>query len=731
MDIIYNILLLIDGAIYDLIDYIYDIFNFLAGYNIFSQETYNQIVQRIYVILGMVMLFALAYSLLKAVINPDDFAKGEQSFPNVIKNTVISLVIIAVLPTVFSVVFNVQNAILNNDTTPKLILGDQYTSSDYSDSGRLMAFNVFHAFFHPNAEWCTSKGYPNSLAGLEACEGSIKSDGFLFIRGSGTLKAANDIILNHSASFTNYVSYSKAAVNKEISYLCVVSTVAGAFLLYVLLNFCFDLAVRVIKLMFYQLIAPIPVICRVIPFGSLKDVFNKWLKFTVSAFVEVFIKIAIMYLGVFVINLVIASFGSGTGGTSSLTATQSLIAQALVIMGVVIFIRQAPKLLGDMFGLDSGNMKLGLMDKLAMGGALTAGALAGGLITSGTRNLVAGGKKTIENFKGAQGFRGKASALIKGGTGTLFSGIAGGLSGGARGLYAGRGAKNFSDMKNAASKAAEAAGKRREKRADYKASHATGGGFIEDAWAIGFGHVADAAQSIGDWATAGASNYEQVVKRGQKYKSLDDALKGSADKVITKFGTNANLVRSNMIGRWKGSATQSAEQQAIFTRLGMDRGQMSLDGFDNYIAQRSAPINAQQFMTATGFDQAAYERAQLDQAHEIEILNMMKNQLHKEAQSMIINAAQSGRGIDAIITSDKLLDVNADVENLLNQYSLDGSKVLDSSSGTTLGSVNLGGDVADQLGKVVDAYTHNATIARREAAKREQAKEARGGNKNS
>ena len=122
--IIFNVLLLLDGAIYNLIDYLYDIFDFLAKINIFGADDYNAIVSRIYVILGLFMLFVLAYSLLKAVINPDDFAKGENSFPNLIKNVVISL---AILVVTILIVANVaikiySNAILNYGT--KMSLGD-------------------------------------------------------------------------------------------------------------------------------------------------------------------------------------------------------------------------------------------------------------------------------------------------------------------------------------------------------------------------------------------------------------------------------------------------------------------------------------------------------------------------------------------------------------------------------------------------------------------------------
>ena len=56
-------------------------------------------------------------------------------------------------------------------------------------------------------------------------------------------------------------------------------------------------------------------------------------------------------------------------------------------MGTVIFIRQAPKLISEMFHLDTGDMKLGLMDKLAMGGGLMAAAATGGLGLGAVRNF--------------------------------------------------------------------------------------------------------------------------------------------------------------------------------------------------------------------------------------------------------------------------------------------------------------------------------------------------------
>ena len=80
-----GLLLKLDGIVYDLICYFYEIFLFLAELDILENADYYNIVKRIYIILGVIMLFVLTYSLLRAVINPDNFSKGENSFGNIRK----------------------------------------------------------------------------------------------------------------------------------------------------------------------------------------------------------------------------------------------------------------------------------------------------------------------------------------------------------------------------------------------------------------------------------------------------------------------------------------------------------------------------------------------------------------------------------------------------------------------------------------------------------------------
>lgn len=606
MSIIYSVLLLLDGVIYDFVCYVYEIFYALADINIFSNDAYNEITQKIYVILGLVMLFVLAYSLLKAVINPDDYAKGEQSITKLIPNVLISLAIIVLLPTVFEFAMNFQHAVLTNNTIYNLFLDENEVDSASTtvEPGRETAFYTFSAFFYPSEEFCSSDDGGNTTD-INACKENVKSNGGKWYWPPSwgnkeiSLSQLDSSILSGEASFRNYTQFSDAVSENEATYTFIVSTVAGIYILYVLLNFCFDMAVRVIKLAFYQLIAPIPVICRILPGGKFKDTFNTWVKQTVSVYLEVFIRIFVMAISVFLIDLVVRYFDSGelTAQIGNVGFVQKLIIQALLIMAVVIFMKQAPKLIGDLFKLDTGGMKLGLMDKLAMGGALTAGAVAGGGATMFARNTVSGFRKMGTNFKEAKGI-GKVGAIAGGLIGTAGSVAAGTVSGAARSGKAGLKAKNFKDMAGAASTGAAGAGAAKAKRAAYKASHKINKSdlgavgdipFLGAAAAgtlsslnTGWGHVTDTGDRVLQWA--GIDNIQALMDDN---KNIDDI--SSKKKALRSAAEDLIVSESNKAGDGKSFGTSMSTKhlrelrQEMEAKRGTEGFQAAQDNYDSYL----------------------------------------------------------------------------------------------------------------------------------------------------
>ena len=717
MAIIWGALMMIDGAIYNLICYVYEIFYYLATLNIFTEEHYQKIVSRIYVILGLFMLFVLAYSLLKAIINPDEFAKGEQSFPNLIKNVIISLVIIILLPTVFSVAFNIQNSILEYDTIPKLILGVDGASEDNSGGGRMIAYNLHHAFLYPNSEVCSS-------INIEDCRANINGNGWIGFRNGDPLSEVDTDVQN-GASFINYNAYSEAVRDGDLTYLFPISTVAGIFTLWVLLNFCFDMAIRVVKLAFYQIIAPIPVICRILPGGSMKDVFSKWVKQVVSIFLEVFIRIAILSICVFLIEIVVDAYEAGLPGIDSLGVTQQPIVLALIIMGIVIFMKQAPQILSDLLNLKTDGMKLGLMDKLAMGGGLLAGAAVGGGASMFAKNVVAAGK----NFHATrgQGFKARAKALGLGAA----SVVAGTASGAARAGYGARGAKNFKDMKDATSKSIAGATNARLNRAKYKASHGgTVGGAIK-------GHVSDNLAYAKEWL------------------GINDSLEGfKAEKDfygrITAIDDNSDSVATDLLGR--DAISQSA---ALMVAAGGPN--MSLDAMRERM-ESARKENARDMIGRTVSDFSGASRVINNENDYAVYLASLKSQVSKSERDMkkfIKTEGYKGNtgvaNINSIISADglslgggelqrmaKLKSDRDNVENLvaenqtmisqLNSNLAAGTPQIDAINDGTVNGVNGAWEQMDQLVNNVK----NRTIAiNSEVERLTRERERRGGNQNS
>ena len=68
-EIIVGIFLLIDSLVYSLISWLYQIFCVLASFRLFDNNMYESITKSIYVVIGVVALFLIAYQLLFSMVH--------------------------------------------------------------------------------------------------------------------------------------------------------------------------------------------------------------------------------------------------------------------------------------------------------------------------------------------------------------------------------------------------------------------------------------------------------------------------------------------------------------------------------------------------------------------------------------------------------------------------------------------------------------------------------------
>lgn len=373
-NLITGFLLFIDSVVYSLISWVYQIIMVLCNGNILNNNTeVMALMNRLYVVLGVIMMFVLAYSLLKSLINPDDLAKDKKSPVKVITNVLISIAAIAFVPTIFGFAMDFQSAILNQGTIGKIILGSTVNTGNGSTAanskevvdqgGNMMAATVLNGFLHPNI----SNGTCKLVDSQYNCDGVEFSVGDIGAYWSS---------LETNGDFLKIPELNKDIVDGKITYYYIISTIAGAFVLLVLLSYCFDIALRMVKLAVFEIMAPLPILCRIVPNEQASKVFSNWLKATISTYIEVFIRMAILFFGVWIIKIVINNITSLFVGFSSASPEIVLIAQVLVIVGIIMFIKQAPEIIKEITGLDGG--KYNPLKAAKQGLSFIAGGIAGG-----------------------------------------------------------------------------------------------------------------------------------------------------------------------------------------------------------------------------------------------------------------------------------------------------------------------------------------------------------------
>lgn len=395
----YGILLTIDYVIYLAINICYQLFEVVSKVEVFSTENVGVISRRIYTIIGIVMLFVFAYNIILAIVDPDSLSKGEKSVKNIVQNTIISIVLVTLFPLICEYMQIFQNHIIENNTIGNLIMGS--TASDSGENGQTkgalnVSVTIFTAFYHPideNKEPVT----------LTECESSS-------VKLCSRYKEMADNAKNGIGGLWNFMhdeDLKDGIYDDDMEYLFPLSTIAGVVAAYLFLSFSLDLGVRAAKLGALKLIAPIPIFLRITkPKGGQ---FDKWFSEFTKTYLQVFERIVIINFAMLLISFVsdINIFASGGG------LFINVIATVIVILGILKFAKDAPKLLEEIFSVKIPQMSikkklneneyalrgasvLGAAGTTAVGNVIKgigAGKSVGQVIKTGLGGLIGGGRQ--------------------------------------------------------------------------------------------------------------------------------------------------------------------------------------------------------------------------------------------------------------------------------------------------------------------------------------------------
>lgn len=357
----------IDKIVYGLIESVYTLFFQISNVSILSDTSIAKFTTRIYVIIGIFMLFKVAISLITMVVNPDSLTDSKAGGPALVKKIVIALVLLVAVPNIFTLGYRLQSIIISKNVLANLILGageQEQVKDAYENGGEMIASQVFRGFFHPKsganiktADQCSGEG---ASADDEECI-------YVTAKNVGDFSDIIDDTDNYDYNF-------------------IISTLAGAYIAWMIFMFCFDIAVRSVKLSFLQLIAPVPILANVDEKKGGK-IFSNWVSNCVSTFLGLFIRLITIYFIIFVISEIVQNnligfyvFDAESEKFVYQSGTENFLLSAMVILGLLLFAKEVPKLIEDLFGIKStGSMSLNPFKHNAFGAAVLGGAVGAGL----------------------------------------------------------------------------------------------------------------------------------------------------------------------------------------------------------------------------------------------------------------------------------------------------------------------------------------------------------------
>lgn len=363
----------IDYGVYSLVSIVMEGLYNISEVKIFTEGPITDITNRIYVILGIFMLFKMAISMLKGIVNPDSLNDKQAGMQKIIVRVITVLILLMMVPTIFDFAYRVQGNVIR--ALPQIILGPNSTTG--LSVGEDVASSVLKSFVKPNDE-CSD------------AEVSLES-----------LEQLDDLVTAQCQSNTN-------GNNEKIfqnTYWFLISTVVGIIMVVLLVLVSIDVAMRLIKLSILQIIAPIPIMTYIDPKSSKDGAFSNWTKECINSYVSLFVQLAVIYFIVYLLQSIMGTAGSGQiidWGSGADNVIEQGWVGIFIVIAAFFFMKQAPKYILKILGIKGGAMLgVGLSTGLAGLGGIIGG---GGLLGAGAAALGAMSEGVEANFDGKSAF---------------------------------------------------------------------------------------------------------------------------------------------------------------------------------------------------------------------------------------------------------------------------------------------------------------------------------------
>ena len=324
----------LDRAAYALLNNVFMLFFNVAESEFISGSFISSFFSRVQLLIGIFVMFQLAMTIIKGIVSPDTFTNDKTGGGNVIMRIVVSLVLLTLLVPIsisspkneyerqinnkgilFGTLDSLQYRILQQHTLEKLILGREYeATSGMASNNPTTRYNALKTFSNKMGAKMARTFYTVSLKETpknpaDPTEPRNPDDpddrkcgnGLNAIYSKWKDENTSAVELLDLAIVTTCKYTGPETDNKDVEIYAfdftmpVIPCIVGFAMVWLMLALTFEVGVRAVKLAFLRLIAPIPIISYMNPKGSKDGAFNAWLKLLGTTYIELFIKLAVIY----------------------------------------------------------------------------------------------------------------------------------------------------------------------------------------------------------------------------------------------------------------------------------------------------------------------------------------------------------------------------------------------------------------------------------------------------
>ncbi len=376
--------------IYGLIPDVYAIFEFFAKQEFFTRGELANLWNNLYVVMSVLVLFAIGIKLISAIVNPDALdGKDSPKKKNAKRSffdAIIAVFLIILIPMGFSLLTSLQTELIESKFIQKYIFGITFTAESQSSVGQLLAYQTLSAFLYPCTDTDGTCNPEDGQNAMNALSWDIKKMG-LYIKSEDLKSDA----LNDGAWHSNTVVYHP-----------VLGLVAGGLVLYQVVLMALDMALRSAKLALLELM--LPIILGAFIFD--REILTKWVKEFISTYLGAFLKliaVTMMVLGLSRINIFFESFENSMSKEVVDNNVAKGLLRLILMMGILRLVKEVPNIINKIFGTNiqyQGGIK-GRLGQMAGVGGLAQKAWTA--LGTGAKNL---GKATLGAVPAAAGYLG-------------------------------------------------------------------------------------------------------------------------------------------------------------------------------------------------------------------------------------------------------------------------------------------------------------------------------------